>query len=151
MKLIGDEKLLFADEISKTNMFEWTQKRTFVLTDKNIYNIHKKSIKRTIGIHEIGGLTKTIPPSKSLEFTVHVPAKYDYRFISNRRDQILDMIKRVFIIHHKKNCPVFCVTSKNLKDFTTTEKDMNKQVSRFPLAEYRNMQEDLLDALSTGV
>jgi hypothetical protein len=56
------------------------------------------------------------------------------------------MIKRVFLIHHKKNCPVFCVTSKNLKDYTTTEKDMKKQVSRFPPPEYRNLQEDLLES-----
>jgi len=41
MSLIGTEKLLFADKIKKTNMFEWTQERTFVITDEAIYNIHK--------------------------------------------------------------------------------------------------------------
>lgn len=41
MALIGTEKLLFADKIKKTNMFEWTQERTFVITDEAIYNIHK--------------------------------------------------------------------------------------------------------------
>ena len=34
----------------------------------------------------IGALTKTVPPSKSLEFTIHVPLEYDYRFSSERRD-----------------------------------------------------------------
>lgn len=42
MQLINGERLLFADKIKKTNMFEWTQERTFVITHLGIYNIHKK-------------------------------------------------------------------------------------------------------------
>ena len=114
------------------------------MTNKALYNIHKNSIKRAIPIQEVGGLSKTIPPSKAQEFTIHVPQKYDYRFSSARRDQIVDLIKRVYIAIHKDNCPVFCITAKDLKDFTTTEKDMKKSISRFPTPEYRNTQEDLL-------
>lgn len=145
MKLISGEKLLFADKIKKTNMFEWTQERTFIITNVGVYNIHKKSVKRTIFIKDIGGLTKTIPPSKSNEFTIHVPLTYDYRFSSVRRNEILDLLKRLYLIEHKKNCPVFCVTSKDLKDFTTTEKDMKKKVNRFPTSEYRSYDEDLVN------
>lgn len=132
-------------------MFEWTQERTFVITDKNIYNIHKTSIKRAISIQDVGGLSKTIPPSKAQEFTIHVPSKYDYRFSSARRDQIVDLIKRIYIVMHGSNCPVFCITAKDLKDFTTTEKDMKKSISRFPTPEYRNQQEDLLDKSPNGL
>jgi len=46
MALIKGEKLFFADKIKKTNMFNWTQTRTFVVTEQAIYNIHKKQIKR---------------------------------------------------------------------------------------------------------
>jgi len=42
MKLLGSERLFFADKMKKTNMYEWTQERTLVITDENIYNIHKK-------------------------------------------------------------------------------------------------------------
>ena len=79
-------------------MFDWTQERTFVVTHFAIYNIHKKTIKRKIYIKDIGGLTKTRPPSKSMEFAVHVPSHYDYRFSSARRDQILDLLKKLCII-----------------------------------------------------
>jgi hypothetical protein len=65
MKLISGEKLLFADKIKKTNMYDWTQERTLIITNVGVYNIHKKEVKRTIYIKDIGGLTKTIPPSKS--------------------------------------------------------------------------------------
>ena len=91
-----------------------------------MYNIHKTSIKRFIEIKDIGGLSKTIPPSKATEFTIHVPSKYDYRFSSARRDQIVDIIKRVYITINNSNCPIFCIQAKDLKDFTTTEKDMKK-------------------------
>ena len=39
---------------------------------------------------------------------------------------------------------MFIVKSKDLKDFTTTENDAKKQISRFPTPEYRTYDEDLL-------
>lgn len=145
MKLISGEKLLFADKIKKTNMYDWTQERTLIITNVGVYNIHKKEVKRTIYIKDIGGLTKTIPPSKSQEFTIHVPNSYDYRFSSARRDVILDILKRLYLIENKKNCPVYCVTSKDLKDYTTTEKDMKAKKNRFPTNDHRSHAEDLLN------
>jgi len=138
MKLISGEMLLFADKIKKTNMFEWTQERTFVITNVGVYNIHKKEVKRNIFIKDIGGLSRTGTTSKSLEFTIHVPLTYDYRFSSARRDAILDLLKRLYLIENKKNCPVFVINAKDLKDFTTTEKDMKRKISRFPPDEYRS-------------
>ena len=144
MSLIGNDTFLYANNVKKTNMFEWTQERTLVITDQALYNIHKKKVKRVIMIAEIGGITKTAPPSKNVsEFTVHVPSSYDYRFISEARDEIMDVIKRAYYNLKRKNVPIFHVTSKDLKDFTTTEKDMKKQVSKFPLMDMRNTSEDL--------
>ena len=48
MELLQGERLIFADQIQKTNMYGWTQERTFVLSDAGIYNIHKKEVKRKI-------------------------------------------------------------------------------------------------------
>jgi len=71
MKLLGSERLFFADKMKKTNMYEWTQERTLVITDENIYNIHKKEIKRAIAIQDVSALVKCVPPSKCLtEFTI---------------------------------------------------------------------------------
>lgn len=144
MKLINGERLLYADKVKKTNMFEWTQERTLVITNVALYNIHKKEVKRTIFIKDIGGITKTVPPSKAKEFTVHVPSTYDYRFITERREEIIDLIKRLYLIEHKKNVLMFHVTDKNLKDFTTTESDMKKKASKFPTNNYLAKDEDLM-------
>jgi len=71
--------------VKKINNFEWSQERMLAITNKAIYNIHKKKVKRKIDFKDIGGLTKTVPPSKSsTEFTIHVPSKYDYRFNTDR-------------------------------------------------------------------
>jgi len=59
------DELIFASKVKKTNMFEWTQERVLAITNNAIYNIHKKQIKRMININDIGGMTKTIPPSKN--------------------------------------------------------------------------------------
>lgn len=128
-------------------MFEWTQERTFVITSKAIYNIHKKSIKRSIDITQVGGISKTVPPSKASEFAVHVPSSYDYRFISTKRDEIIKTLQMLYLATKSENCPIYCITAKDLKDFTTTENDMKKGRSKIPVSEMRSFNEDLVKDL----
>ena len=144
MALLQGEKIIFADKVKKTNMFEWTQERILVLTTVGLYNIHKKEVKRKIMIEDIGGLTKTVPPSKAMEFTVHVPIKYDYRYSSQKREEIIELLKKLYIIVKEKNCPIFHTTKKDVKEFTTTESDMKKARTRFPAPELRYFGEDIL-------
>lgn len=40
---ISGEKMLFADKIIKVNRYGIKQERNIVITDKAIYNFHKKS------------------------------------------------------------------------------------------------------------
>lgn len=75
---------MYANKVKKTNMFEWAQERTLVITDKALYNIHKKNIKRVIRIDSIDGLTKCTGGKKNDEFTVHVSKEYDYRFTTEQ-------------------------------------------------------------------
>ncbi len=56
----------------------------------------------------------------------------------------MNVIKQAYIKLYNKNLPVYGVITKDLKDFTTTEKDMKKQVNRFPLESQRIFTEDLL-------
>jgi len=60
-----------------------------------------------------------------------------------RRVEIIDVVKRVFFALKQKNIPIYYVTNKDCKEFTTTEKDMIKGVSRFPTPNYRSTDEDL--------
>ena len=62
----------------------------------------------------------------------------------DRREEILDIIKKAHIELLSKNCAIFGVTSKDLKPYTTTEGDMKKQFSRMTPPENRMITEDLL-------
>ena len=66
-----------------------------------------------------------------------------------RREEIMDVIKRVYYNLKRENCPVHHVNSKDLKDYTTTEKDMKKGSSRHPPPNLRNRVEDLFDEEET--
>lgn len=55
----------------------------------------------------------------------------------------MDVVKRVYYYLKQANCPVYHATSKDLKDYTTTEKDMKRGSSRFPPPNLRNFEEDI--------
>jgi hypothetical protein len=74
---------LFSDKIKKVKMLGFTQERILVVTRERIYNIKKDKIKRIIQIKSLGGISKTVKPGK-MEFTLHIPSEYDYRFSSEK-------------------------------------------------------------------
>mmetsp|Transcript_40758 Transcript_40758/g.30011 ORF Transcript_40758/g.30011 Transcript_40758/m.30011 type:complete len:101 (-) Transcript_40758:1363-1665(-) len=96
MALFGEEILIFSDKLKKINMYDWIQERVLAITNERIYNLKKTKIKRTILISKLGGATKSLVQGK-MEFVVHVPVEYDYRFISERREEILDILKIRFM------------------------------------------------------
>lgn len=51
------------------------------------------------------------------------------------------MYARIF----KKNLHVHDIDADNLKSYTTTEKDFNRSIDRFPPITYRNIANDILD------
>jgi len=102
-----------------------------VITDEKIYNLKKTKVKRAILISKLGGITKTLLNGKP-EFVVHIPSEYDYRFISERREEILDILKIRFMEKMHQNLPIYGVSKPKLSEFTTTEKDMKRGVSKFP-------------------
>ncbi len=103
-----------------------------MITSESIYNIKdKKKVMRTIHIVKIEGVSKALM-NNSKEFTIHIPSEYDYRFISDRRDEIIEILKQRFIEKMSLNLPIFGIPSPDLRDYTTTEKDAIKFLSRFP-------------------
>lgn len=145
MAHINNEKFLFADKLKKINQYEWSQERTLVITSDALYNISKKEMRRRVNLDKISGLTKTIPPSKSLlEFTIHISDGDDLRYITCKKELVIDAIKRLFYIRNGKNLAIFCVGAKSLSEFTTTERDFKNGRSRFPAPEYRNFGQDLV-------
>ncbi len=67
------------------------------------------------------------------------------RKLFNRRDKLVNSIKIAFISKKKRNLPIYGVKCKDLREFTTTEKDLERGISRIPLQLSRLNEEDLLD------
>ena len=78
-----DEKLIFSDKLYKYNPFSWKQERNIVITNKSVYNLKNKSLKRKIIFKSISAVTLSTH-EESEEFVLHVPAEYDYRYTSPR-------------------------------------------------------------------
>lgn len=64
-------------------MFGWNQERSLVVTTEHVLNVKKVKLKRKIKIIDLGGVSKTTKGS-AVEFTLHVPKQYDYRFLSDK-------------------------------------------------------------------
>lgn len=64
-----------------------------VVTTDRIYNFKKNKVKRFININKLGGVSKSIGSGFKNEFTIHVPTEYDYRFICDRREEVIDILK----------------------------------------------------------
>lgn len=68
----------------------------------------------------------------------------------NRRDEIIEVLKHRYAEKYQANLPIFGIDKSNLKEFTTTEKDMKKGQNRFPPNQFRIRSEDLLREADTG-
>mmetsp|Transcript_23184 Transcript_23184/g.17611 ORF Transcript_23184/g.17611 Transcript_23184/m.17611 type:complete len:165 (+) Transcript_23184:141-635(+) len=144
MQIIGTlETILFSDKIRKVNMFGFVQERFFVITKERVFNVKKNKVKRIIQIKTLGGISKCIQPGKT-EFTLHVPSEYDYRFHSDKREEIIEILKLRFLEMKRQNLPIFGINKNNLVNYTTTEKDMKKGQTRFPSPSLRVKEEDLV-------
>lgn len=63
---------------------------------------------------------------------IHVPEQYDYRYMSDKREEVINCLKMAYISIMKVNLPIYGINSKDLKSYTTTEKDKIKGKSRIP-------------------
>jgi len=55
------------------------------------------------------------------------------------------VIKIAYSSKTKQNLPIYGIKNKDLREFTTTEKDLEKGVSRIPLQLARILTEDLIE------
>ena len=63
----------------------------------------------------------------------------------------MNSIKIAYASKNKKNLPIYGIPKKKeLREFTTTEKDMAKGVSRMPLDLSRIVSEDILEEPAKG-
>ena len=127
-----DEEIQFSDKITKINKSGWKQGRYLLITDKAIYNLKSKTLKRRIEYKTVMGLTLA---KQSEEFVIHCEDNdYDYHYIYSNRPLIVEIISKNYQIEKNDELKLFEINVKNLFDFVTTKKEKEKKqnYSRMP-------------------
>ena len=64
------------------------------------------------------------------------------------RDEVIDLIKRLYKDKLKKNLPIFAPTLTNLGNFCTTQEEANKGLTRMPKRETALEEENIIQEQS---
>ena len=132
IKIIGDETLYFSNKVSKYNSFGMKQDRNLLLTDKCLYNLQNRTVKRQMKYDEMLGITFS---NQSNEFVVHADKGYDFHFLSQDKMTIIYIIAKCYEKLLNKPIILCEVKDKSLKQYVTTKKDKKKNSSNSKLNE----------------
>jgi len=91
-----EEKVKLSRLLLKINKRGREQSRVLLITDKAVYNLMPRDYgkcKRRIRLESIAAVTFSETNS---EFALHVPEEYDYRYKSNHREPIKQVLKSVY-------------------------------------------------------
>jgi serum/glucocorticoid-regulated kinase 2 len=128
-KALGQgESLMLSCKVTKFNKRNRAQERTIVVTTKAILNLKGKKQQRRIELASVVGVTKS---RHSDEFLVHCPSEYDYRFSSQLKEQIVNVIIKAGKAMNKLFY-IWETQELNLKDLATTKADKKKGVTKIP-------------------
>ncbi len=127
LAIIKDEKLYFSDMITKINHYGMSQERSIILTDKALYNMKKKALRRKISYKDIRGITYS---KLTFEFVIHGnDDEYDYQYIHQERNLIICFIAIFYQQVAFKPIQICEVQEKTLKNFVTQKKEKKKDNS----------------------
>lgn len=73
--------------------------------------------------------------AKSRSLVIHIKSESDEFFHTDSRNEILDLIKKLYADKLKKNLPIFSPSQSDLDKFWTTEKEAEKGFTRMPKIE----------------
>ena len=100
-----EEPILFSDKVTKKNHFGFNQERTLIITNKAVYNLKKKELKRRILLNVIRGVTIS---TLNDEFIIHCnDIEYDYQFFSKRKKIIIEIIAKYYYIETQQELKLF--------------------------------------------
>ena len=126
-EIIKDEKLYFSDMITKINHYGMSQERSIILTDKALYNMKKKSLRRKIAYSDIRGITYS---KLTYEFVIHGnDDEYDYQYIHTERNLIICFLAIFYQNVTMKPIQICEVQEKTLKNYVTQKKEKKKDNS----------------------
>ena len=127
LPILNGEKLYFSGMITKINHYGMSQERSIILTDKALYNMKKKSLRRKIAYTDIRGITYS---KLTYECVIHGnDDEYDYQYIHQDRNLIICFIAIFYQALAFKPIQICEVEEKTLKNYVTQKKEKKKDYS----------------------
>lgn len=93
----GAEAVLFSEFVVKVNPRGRLQERILLMTDHALYNLLPSNYgkcKRRIALRDIESVTQS---RSTPEFVLHVPSEYDYRLVSDKRENIVGRLRSAYL------------------------------------------------------
>lgn len=76
--------------MTKINHYGFSQERNILVTNKAVYNLKKKSLKRRIALGDVKGITVS---KLNDEFVLHCnDLEYDYHYVSSKKKKIIEFV-----------------------------------------------------------
>jgi len=126
------EKVVMSVKLVKINKRGKEQNRILLLTDKALYNLKPKEIRkcqRRIDLEKIVSVTVS---STSQEFAIHIPEEYDYRYKSGHKDRIASVLSELYKRKEGKKLAINKIQQDSMLAVTVT-----KDVARLQTREQR--------------
>lgn len=121
------EVVFFSDFLLKINRRDKEQTRVLLITDKALYNLMPNDFgkcKRRIKLEHIVSVTVS---QISNEFVVHVPEEYDYRFKSEKKERIAELLGQLYEKRSNKKLKTAFKNQNVLKGIAITKKEARLQ------------------------
>lgn len=131
-KFIRDETVLFSDELIKVNKYGMKQERNILITNKAVYNLQNRDLKRRIEYSSIKGISVT---KDTDEFIIHCnDLEYDYYFHSGKKKKIIQILDTIYLEKIGKVIPLCALDLKTIYNYVTTKDEKKKDInlSRMP-------------------
>eukprot|EP01084_Bolivina_argentea_P133039 234769_1 len=151
------EKVVLSVKLIKINKRGKEQDRLLLLTDKALYNLKPKDIKkcqRRIGFEKLVSVTIS---TTSQEFAIHIPEEYDYRYKTGYKDRIVAVLSELYKRKEDKTLSVNKIQHDKLLAVTVTKNAAKLQTREQRLDRYReligkdNYQDEINDAAQAKV
>lgn len=94
-------------------------------------NTSNNKIRRRVPIEILSGMSKKLSTS-SKSLVIHISGHADEFVYTSYRDDIIDLVKRLYAYKMKKNLPIFAPAETGLKDYCTTDTEAEQGLTRMP-------------------
>jgi hypothetical protein len=78
-----------------------------------------------------------------LTANIVVHSKNIFIYFEFRREVFIELLKVQYFEITKKNLPIYGVSSKSLRDYLTTDKDLMRGITRVPTIKFRMWEQDI--------